>query len=212
LVAKSAIKAAMLATYGISPAQRQAINEGFKTIKVGKIDSKPSNREFLAKDTISAVAAQMPPKWALWVRFTYITGLRVSEALSVRKDDITISGDNVFIKVIGKGNKQRETFCPLDLYLEILNHWQDAIYLFGKGNGTTFTRQYAYILITNAGNAIGIKIHPHSLRHSLASQLVENGEAIHNVSTYLGHSNSQITIDFYLHNKPSVSKLRQAII
>ncbi len=139
----------------------------------------------------------------------YGSGLRVSELIN-----LTIS--NLFfkekiIKVIGKGNKQR--LIPMGDYskkhlINYINHNRslgkiDSIYsdiVFLNRNGKKLTRSMIFTLIKKYGERAGIlkKISPHTLRHSFATHLLENGADLRTIQIMMGHE-SITTTEIYAH-------------
>jgi len=136
----------------------------------------------------------------------YSCGLRVSELVNLRCSDLFF--DEGLIKVIGKGNKER--FVPigrigqesvrryLTVRLEGEKGFSDILFL--NNRGTKLTRNMIFIIVRKGVENIGIDkvISPHSLRHSFATHLVENGADISSVQQMLGHS-SITTTERYLH-------------
>ena len=139
----------------------------------------------------------------------YGSGLRVSELIN-----LTIS--NLFfkekiIKVIGKGNKQR--LIPMGDYSKkhLINYIKynrslgkiDSIYsdiVFLNRNGKKLTRSMIFTLIKKYGEEAGIlkKISPHTLRHSFATHLLENGADLRTIQIMMGHE-SITTTEIYAH-------------
>lgn len=139
----------------------------------------------------------------------YSCGLRVSELVSLKISDLFF--DEGFIKVTGKGNKQR--FVPIakstqnliDIYRKnIRNHLQinkkDEDTLFLNRRGKQLTRAMIFTIIKNLAEAINLKknISPHTLRHSFATHLLENGADLRAIQMLLGHE-SITTTEVYVH-------------
>ena len=135
----------------------------------------------------------------------YSCGLRVSELVNLRCSDLFF--DEGLIKVVGKGNKER--FVPIGRigqesirrYLAIRadgkKGFKDILFL--NNRGTKLTRNMIFIIVRKAAENAGVEktISPHSLRHSFATHLVENGADISSVQQMLGHS-SITTTERYL--------------
>lgn len=137
----------------------------------------------------------------------YSCGLRVSELISLKKKDINIK--NSFIRIIGKGNKER--IIPIgEIALEYLNKYFELLsyspkinnskYVFINKNGLPLTRQYFFKIIKyNSIKAnINKNISPHTLRHSFATHLLENGAPLIAVKNLLGHESINTT-QIYTH-------------
>ena len=145
----------------------------------------------------------------------YGCGLRVSEAVSIRVTDI-FAGEQ-FIRVIGKGDKQR--LVPVcDKAMEAVNNyiperWSlvqhcmekgmkkvDNEILFLNRRGGKLTREMLFTIVKRQAEKAGItkRISPHTFRHSFATHLVENGADLRVVQDMLGHS-SILTTEIYTH-------------
>ncbi len=127
------------------------------------------------------------------------TGIRVSELTGLTLSDITLSGKNC-IRVQGKGSVYRS--------LPLNNAATAALaeYLIVRGNAGTdcllvgqrgpLGRGAVEIILGNYGKALGIKVTPHMLRHSLAYQLIKSGVAMTTIQQILGHE-SILTTNLY---------------
>ncbi len=139
----------------------------------------------------------------------YGCGLRVTELTELRLS--MYYPEEGFIRVIGKGNKER--LVPMGsvaircINLYILNNRKQVPvkkgsedFIFLNRRGAKLTRVMIFYIIKNAANAAGIKktISPHSFRHSFATHLVENGADLRAVQEMLGHS-SITTTEIYTH-------------
>ncbi|MCF6132999.1 site-specific tyrosine recombinase XerD [Flavobacterium wongokense] len=139
----------------------------------------------------------------------YGCGLRVSEIVSLRISDLFF--DEGFIKITGKGNKQR--FVPIakstQKYIElyknaIRNHMtvakgaEDTLFLNRRGN--QLTRAMIFTIIKSLAVKINLQknISPHTLRHSFATHLLENGADLRSIQMMLGHE-SITTTEIYVH-------------
>ncbi len=139
----------------------------------------------------------------------YSCGLRVSELVSLRLTDLHFDED--FIKVLGKGNKERlvpiggKAIKEIHLYLpdrnslpKIDNSSENILFL--NRRGKKLTREMIFTIVKNAAKNAGIKktISPHTFRHSFATHLVEGGADIRIVQEMLGHE-SILTTEIYTH-------------
>jgi len=127
----------------------------------------------------------------LIIVFIYSFGLRISELASLKLEDIKAPS----IQVIGKGNKQREIPSnPVvnDLLKEYLDFYLPKIYLFEENLKALTKRQIQYRL-EKAFKRIGIKASPHQLRHSFATDLLNDGARINDIRELLGHSSLKAT-------------------
>lgn len=139
----------------------------------------------------------------------YSCGLRVSELVSVKISDLFF--DEGFIKITGKGNKQR--FVPIgtstqkhiNLYKELIRPhipiqkgYEDTLFL--NRRGKQLTRAMVFTIIKDLAQKINLKktISPHTFRHSFATHLLENGADLRSIQLMLGHE-SITTTEVYMH-------------
>lgn len=139
----------------------------------------------------------------------YGCGLRVSELVSLKISDLFF--DEGFIKITGKGNKQR--FVPIaastqkyvELYkkqirtqLSIVKGHEDTLFL--NRRGRQLTRAMVFTIIKDLAKKIHLEknISPHTLRHSFATHLLENGADLRSIQLMLGHE-SITTTEIYVH-------------
>jgi len=151
----------------------------------------------------------------------YASGMRVSELINIKIDQIQF--DTGFVKLEGKGNKERMVPLPkniLDLLRFYIDHVHKKIvskskqnlaskqnYLFVclyKNQLKTLTRQALWGILKKILLQAGIdkKISPHSLRHSLATHLLKNGANIRSLQLLLGHEQIS-TVQIYTHLEKS---------
>ena len=139
----------------------------------------------------------------------YSCGLRVSELINLKISEINFSDE--YIKVIGKGNKQRITPINNNLityFKNYINEIRSKIkidkkntdYLFLNRRGKKISRVLVFNIVKEASGKAGIKknISPHTFRHSFATHLVEGGADLRAVQEMLGHSNITTT-EIYTH-------------
>ena len=132
----------------------------------------------------------------------YGCGLRVSEAAGLMLSDIF--REEGFVRVIGKGDKQRlvpigtPALDAIDRYLEARPFESD--YLFLNKSGGVISRVSIFNLIKNQAYAAGVRkeISPHTFRHSFATHLIEAGADLRAVQEMLGHE-SILTTEIYTH-------------
>ncbi|MBT8267747.1 MAG: site-specific tyrosine recombinase XerD [Bacteroidia bacterium] len=139
----------------------------------------------------------------------YSCGLRVSELIGLKLSDLFF--DEGFIKVTGKGSKQR--FVPIaentqHLIMLYVNHvrthinaqkdHEDTLFLNRRGRG--LTRAMIFTIVRQLAEKAGIKktISPHTFRHSFATHLLENGADLRAIQLMLGHE-SITTTEIYMH-------------
>ena len=139
----------------------------------------------------------------------YSCGLRVSEMLSLQISDLFFQEG--FIRVIGKGNKQR--FVPVNPYMiKLIDNYKDLIRskisvqkgfedtLFLNRRGRQLSRNMVFMILKDLTLQAGIKkkVSPHTFRHSFATHLLENGADLRAIQQMLGHE-SITTTEIYMH-------------
>tara|TARA_R110002111_G_scaffold57012_3_gene96819 strand:- start:1914 stop:2822 length:909 start_codon:yes stop_codon:yes gene_type:complete len=138
----------------------------------------------------------------------YSCGLRVSELIELKVSDLFF--EEGFIKVTGKGDKQR--FVPIgsstqkyiNIWIGIRNHIdiqpssKDVLFLNFKGK--KLTRAMVFTIIKQLVKKTGLKktVSPHTFRHSFATHLLENGADLRAIQMMLGHE-SITTTEIYMH-------------
>jgi integrase/recombinase XerD len=139
----------------------------------------------------------------------YSSGLRVSELVNLKRTNIYY--DLGFLRVVGKGNKERlvpigrDAMKYLTIYLEEIRPLipvkpdQEA-FVFLNRRGRQLTRVMVFIIIKDLAEKIGLKkaISPHTFRHSFATHLIEGGADLRAVQEMLGHE-SITTTEIYTH-------------
>jgi integrase/recombinase XerD len=139
----------------------------------------------------------------------YGCGLRVSECTELKISNLSF--ESGFIKVIGKGNKERlvpigdSAVKHINFYVEgIRNHLKiyqsHEDFLFLNRRGKKLTRVYVFMMIRDLAKKSGLKksISPHTFRHSFATHLIEGGADLRAVQEMLGHE-SITTTEIYTH-------------
>jgi len=159
-------------------------------------------------------AAISNPKHSLLVRLLYAAGLRVSELVHLRVCDFDFARGMGFVRQ-GKGGKDR-FFLVADRLTHELQHFiqQEQLsqesYLFKGNHGNHYSQRSVYEIVRGAARSAGISksVHPHTLRHSFATHLIENGYALADVQTLLGHSSMQTTSRYVHLASPRFTSVR----
>ena len=133
----------------------------------------------------------------------YSSGLRVSELINLKLNNLSM--ENCSLIVIGKGNKERilpigdYAYNYLKIYLDsyrtsLLNNKQSD-YIFLSSRGDKMSRQAFFKIVKNLlkEKNINIEFSPHTLRHSFATHMLENGADLRSIQELLGHLNISTT-------------------
>jgi integrase/recombinase XerD len=143
------------------------------------------------------------------IEMLYGCGLRVSELVNLKISDLYFAEN--YIKVTGKGNKQRlvpigngaiaqaqRYISMIRIHQKVKKEAEDVIFLNNRGKG--LTRAMIFSIVKTLAEKAGINksISPHTFRHSFATHLVENGADLRSVQEMLGHA-SITTTEIYTH-------------
>ena len=136
----------------------------------------------------------------------YACGLRVSEVVNMKWDDVDLH--EKIVRITGKGNKQRLvpffSSCKRLLENYKVRYWnvkvKEGTYVFISNRGSQMTSRGIQYVMQKHADAIGfhMRVHPHMLRHSFATHLLDNGADIRIVQELLGHA-SLSTTQIYTH-------------
>ncbi len=146
---------------------------------------------------------------------TYSAGLRLSEVINLQVKDI--DSERMLIRVRGgKGKKDRYTLLSPKLLTLLKRYWhlyQPVYYLFEGPRGGKYSAKSVQNILKHAVLRAGITKHAtvHTLRHSFATHLLENGTDLRYIQELLGHSSSKTT-EIYTHvSKKSIGKIRSPL-
>ncbi|MBP5276812.1 MAG: site-specific tyrosine recombinase XerD [Lachnospiraceae bacterium] len=183
-----------------------------KDLKAPKIEKKAPN--ILSKNEVTLLLEQPSGKTPKQIRdkamleLLYATGIRVSELISLENSDINLSMDFIKIRDLKKerlipfGTKAHNALTEYILNSrDVLLENNESDYFFVNCSGSQMSRQGFWKLIKTYTKMAGIEadITPHTLRHSFAAHLVENGAELKAVQEMLGHSDISTT-QIYLSN------------
>lgn len=185
----------------------------------------------IGEEALAAILDQ-PPNTKMGLRdraimiLMYDSGARLGEILSLNRPGAMIDGSNPYIRINGKGGKQRlvpitlRTAAHLRQYISVYHsgdHPETGLLFYtvvknvasamSEGNVERFLSKYAG-LARSSCPSVPPKVHPHMLRRTRATHLYQNGVSLPLVSRLLGHASLQTT---QLYAKPSLDMLRQAL-
>ncbi len=132
----------------------------------------------------------------------YSAGLRLNELINLRVSDIHSDDGYLFIKG-GKGKKDRRTVLSkalLDILRRYYKAYQPAYWLFEGQDGERYSAKSVQTIYRKAQKKANVNpwTTPHTLRHSFATHLLENGENLRNIQVLLGHESTKTT-EIYTH-------------
>ena len=142
----------------------------------------------------------------------YACGLRITEAATL--EVTAIDGINGFIRVIGKGNKERQVPLPEPVLTQLRTLWKthrDKRWLFPSPRQEGPISRYAlWLTFKQAVQAAGItrRVTPHCLRHSYATRLLESGVDIRVAQILLGHARIGTTAIYTHLTEPTRASLK----
>ena len=140
------------------------------------------------------------PRDYLIIKTLWETGMRASELLALTPSDIEQKHEVITI-TNGKGGKERRVLVKSETVMELFSYASQK----GLGNGAKLfplKRRQLYNIIRKYGALVGVTVHPHTLRHSFAINLVRHNTDIRRVQMLLGHSSLNVT-SVYLQFKES---------
>jgi len=184
--------------------------EGIKRLPEG-----PTPARWLARRDLGALMRAVyqhgGPRDQVLVLLLLHAGLRVSEAVSLRRDDVAVSDRSGHVLVRkGKGGRFREVPLnitarrPLAAYLDgLLGQW-----LFPGRDGLPMTSRAAQKAVAKYARLAGVDATPHRLRHSFCKLLVESGESLDVVAVLAGHGNLNTTARY---TRPGALDLERAV-
>ena len=192
----------------------------------------PKTEKAVISEEAMAAILRRPPNTKMGLRdrtmmiLLYDSAARLAEVLGLKVSDVVINGENPYIRVTGKGGRERiipistETASHLSHYISV-HHTQDGpqtdllfytviksvVGMMSEGNVERFVREYARKAQSSCPS-VPDRVHPHMFRRTRATQLYQNGVALPLVSRLLGHACIETT---RMYAKPSLKMLRDAI-
>jgi integrase/recombinase XerD len=185
--------------------------ESLGSPRVGRTLPKCLSQEEVSRllDEASQAGTPESQRDAMILELLYATGLRVSELVSLNVPDIDFQ--EAYIRCWGKGSRERivylypKALAELKRYVDtsrktLLGSRKDETALFVNHRGERLTRQWVWNILKTYSKKAGVdeRITPHTLRHSFATHLLQNGASLRHVQELLGHS-SISTTQVYTH-------------
>ena len=210
--------------YGVTLEEIQALEVPKREKKLPRVLSQEEVAKLLKSVEEALTKAKTFREYSLTLRdkalleFLYSSGARISETLGLKIPQIDMEESQV--RLFGKG--QRERIVPLgekalewmEKYLresrQFLRHSHTHSYVFVSLSGKPLNRAAAWRILKKWGKLLHFDISPHTLRHSFATHLMENGADLRLVQILLGHQNIQTTqIYTHVEKRKLLEKIRK---
>ena len=160
---------------------------------------------FLSSTEINQLIVKLQGNKKILLATLYYTGMRISEALSVRKEDAWQSITSGFLKINGKGDRERVITIPERLKKIWKGDKVNSPYLLHDAEGNQLNLRTAQRWISSLSAEEGKAISPHCIRHSFAVALLEQQAPLFYIKEKLGHASINTT-QIYLHLRDSFEK------
>lgn len=185
-------------------------------IKYSKVPEKLP--EVLSKEEVRRLIDSIKnTKHVLMISLMYSSRLRVSELINLRVRDLELNKKYGYVRN-GKGGKDRLIVIPKNLINPIKRLMEkedldEENYLFNSNRNKKYSIRSIQKIIEKASKISGIKrkIHPHTLRHSFATHLIENGYDVSQVQTLLGHKSPETTLIYTHIASPNLIKTKSPL-
>jgi integrase/recombinase XerD len=176
------------------------------SLTIEEVEQLMDTAEKLARSNLSDKNPDLR-NWAL-IEFLYATGARISEAMGLKQTDLRLNDELVIL--FGKGNKERIVpigRIAIGVMNEYLIHCRPKLagpysndFVFLSNRGKKFTRMGMHKIVKKVAAEAQIQknISAHTLRHSFATHLLENGADLFAIQEMLGHANPETT-QIYCH-------------
>jgi len=189
--------------------KRLAVEKVFaENVRSYKIDRTVHQDECLTEGQVKRLMeVASTNKTKLMIKFLFVTGMRISEAINIKLRDIALINGLCKIRIVGKGNKERIIYAPADLIEDIEHECVGEKWLFESSSGKQLHRVNVTNAIKSAGRKLDWKVSAHSLRHSRATDMLRKGLCLKSVSSHLGHADVGTTAGLYVHNTVNYRKL-----
>ncbi len=153
-------------------------------------------------------------KHKLIIKLLYGTGLRVSEIINLKKENINFEEDLIKIK-LAKGKKDRFVRVPSSIKEELQSYVKliEGNYLFESNRSGKLTKKTIGKIVGNSAKKADIKkrVYPHLLRHSFATHLLEQGTDLRIIQKLLGHSDIKTTQIYTQISQASIKNIKSPL-
>lgn len=162
------------------------------SLKLGKYKIPRKLPHFISVDEALVIFKSVKAEDQLLFLLLYGSGLRISEAASVQLSKIDFSAST--IEVLGKGGKYRKAVL-LPVTMDLIKNLKSEKYIFENTQKEHLSTRTLFERVRQMGLHAGLSrpLHPHMLRHSYATHLLEGGADLRHIQVLLGHSSLQTT-------------------
>jgi integrase/recombinase XerD len=169
---------------------------------------------FLTKEEIKRLINSIEnPRHKLMIEIMYSAGLRLSELVHLKVQDLEITKNYGWVRH-GKGDKDRLFIIAERLKEKLKRHIKEEnleyySYMF-KGRKNHISQRSVQEIVKKAAKKANIKknVHPHTLRHSFATHLIENDYSVYDVQPILGHASSETTMTYVHMANPKMINIK----
>lgn len=197
-----------------------AIKFFFEKVLRQKIELPPIKRNKTIPDILTLeeiknlIGSANNVKHRLIIKVLYGTGLRISEIVNLKKENINFE-ENLIKVNLGKGKKDRFVKIPSSIKEELINYSKtfESKYLFPSNRNKKITKATIQAILRNSAKRAGIKkrVYPHLLRHSFATHLLEQGTDLRIIQKLLGHSSIKTTQIYTQISQASIKNIKSPL-
>jgi site-specific recombinase XerD len=202
--ASRARKASTLASF-LTWAYRRDYVDTNPMLKIDRVQVPPRRPRGLSRDRVERILTVIPPpqkRDRLLFRLLHETGLRIEEALTLHIEELEMESGDEHIRVVGKRGKIRRVFLDDPVLVQLLRAhlkqqgYQRGLLFRAQKNGTGRPLSYQAIQERWAAycQKAGVECTLHQLRHSHATELVNDGVSLATIKKRLGHKSIQTTL------------------
>jgi type 1 fimbriae regulatory protein FimB/type 1 fimbriae regulatory protein FimE len=137
---------------------------------------------------------------ALMIRVAAAHGLRVSELIKLRRDDLDLTRETLYVRRLKKGTPSTHPLSGPELreLRKIIRTGPESPYVFNSERGGPLSRSAVEKIVARAGEVAGFAfpVHPHMLRHAAGYKRANQGRTTRDIQLFLGHKNIQHTVRY----------------
>ena len=184
-----------------------------KAIKYTATEREPLTDEELAR---VRDACDRDPRAMAMIEVFYSTGARVSELANLNRDEIDLNTREVIL--LGKGNKIRTSYLSGRAVVELRRYWSTRsdddphAFVSSRNPHKGLNRRAVERIVSEIGEAAGIHLYPHRIRHTSATDALSHGMRLEQVQQFLGHSKPETTEIYAKLNRNNIKIAHQSAL